>query len=291
MTTKMQAGRSDLALEAAENLGFGTAKWREMAGVTAVESRRRGYGVTAITVSSARASAALDKPMGRYVTIDLRPYFRREAGFFPRAAECVAAELRSLLPSDIGRRPVLVAGLGNGTMAADAMGPTAVGSLLVTRHMVRSAPRQFGQFTAVAALCPGVLAQSGMETLETVRAVVREICPGAVVVIDALAASSRQRLCATVQLSDAGLAPGSGVGNHRLALTEDTLGVPVAAVGVPTVMDAAHLCPHGEGEAPVFLTPRDIDSRVRELGRIVGYGVTLALQPQLNIEDITGLLG
>ena len=87
----MQRGRSDLALEAAENLGFGTAKWRELSGVTAVESRRQGYAVTAITVASARASAALDKPVGRYVTIDLRPYFRREAGFFPRAAACVAS--------------------------------------------------------------------------------------------------------------------------------------------------------------------------------------------------------
>lgn len=289
MTTTMPQRRSDLALEAAEALG--SRPLLDVPGVRTLESRRRGYAVTSITVTTPGAEALLGKPMGRYVTVDLRPYYRREAGFFPRAAECVAQELRILLPPGLKGKPVLVAGLGNGRLTADAVGPLALESLLVTRHMVRMAPRQFGHFAPVAALQTGVMAHSGMETLESVRAAVRELCPAAVVVIDALCARSRDRLCATVQLSDTGLQPGSGVGNHRLALTADTVGVPVTAVGVPTVMDAADLGAPGSGEEPLFVTPRDIDSRVRELGRIVGYGVTLALQPHLTVDDITGLLG
>lgn len=283
--------RSDLALEAAEGLGRGSRAYSAIPGIRSVEGRRRGYDVTAITVATPGAESLLGKPMGRYVTVDLRPYYRREAGFFPRAAECVAQELRALLPPGLGKRAVLVAGLGNGKLTADAVGPMALENLLITRHMVKLAPRQFGDFAPVAALATGVLARSGMETLETVRGAVRELCPAAVVVIDALCARSRDRLCATVQLSDVGLQPGSGVGNHRLAITAETVGVPVVSVGVPTVMDAADLGAPREGEEPLFVTPRDIDSRVRELSRIVGYGVTLALQPHLTIDDITGLLG
>ena len=109
--------------------------------------------------------------------------------------------------------------------------------------------------------------------------------------IDALAARSRHRLCATVQLGDTGLIPGSGVGNHRKAINAETLGVPVVAVGVPTVIAASLLGEGTEDDDPLFLTPRDIDEKVRELGRLIGYGITLALQEGLTVEDVTGLLG
>lgn len=197
----------------------------------------------------------------------------------------MAAELGRLLQGMEGET-VLVAGLGNRGMTADAVGPLALESLLVTRHMIRALPRQFRGFTPVAALAPGVLAQTGMEAAELLRAAADAAGAGAVVAIDALAARSRDRLCATVQLGDTGLIPGSGVGNRRNALDRETLGVPVVAVGVPTVIAAAP----GGGEE-LFLTPRDIDEKVRELGRVIGYGVTLALQPGLSVEDITGLLG
>ena len=158
-------------------------------------------------------------------------------------------------------------------------------------------------FTPVSALCTGVLARTGLETLELIQGAAAHIRPAAVIAIDALAARSRQRLCATVQLSDTGLIPGSGVGNHRRAVDRAALGVPVIAVGVPTVIDGATLCADlleeagrpqqdlsGRG-ADLFVTPQDIDQRVTELGRIVGYGITLALQRGLTLEDVTGLLG
>ncbi len=279
----MNGTRTDLALETVEELRGGDIS--RLDGVSVAEFTRCGYGVTCVRVEGAAAARRLGKPEGQYVTVDLRPYFRREKDFFRRAAACVAAELGRLLQGMEGET-VLVAGLGNRGMTADAVGPLALESLLVTRHMIRALPRQFRGFTPVAALAPGVLAQTGMEAAELLRAAADAAGAGAVVAIDALAARSRDRLCATVQLGDTGLIPGSGVGNRRNALDRETLGVPVVAVGVPTVIAAAP----GGGEE-LFLTPRDIDEKVRELGRVIGYGVTLALQPGLSVEDITGLLG
>ena len=286
----MRITRTDLALEGVEQLRQGGDISR-LDGVCAAEYTRHGYGVTDVRVATKQAAEAVGKPEGRYVTIDLRPYFRREEGFFARPARCLASELRTLLPGVGEDWPVLVAGLGNRGMTADAVGPLALENLLVTRHMVRSLPRQFRGFTPVAAVSPGVLAATGMETLELLRGAVQASGCAAVIAIDALAARSRERLCATVQLGDTGLIPGSGVGNHRKAIDKTTLGVPVVAVGVPTVI-AAHLLGDGQPEDdPLFLTPRDIDGKVRELGRVIGYGVTLALQEGLSVEDVTGLLG
>lgn len=286
----MRITRTDLALEGVEQLRQGGDISR-LDGVCAAEYTRQGYGVTDVRVATKRAAEAIGKPEGRYVTIDLRPYFRREEGFFARAVGCLASELRALLPGVGEDWPVLVAGLGNRGMTADAVGPLALESLLVTRHMVRSLPRQFRGFTPVSALAPGVLAATGMEALELLRGAVQATGCAAVIAVDALAARSRERLCATVQLGDTGLIPGSGVGNHRKAIDKTTLGVPVVAVGVPTVI-AAHLLGDGQPEDdPLFLTPRDIDGKVRELGRVIGYGVTLALQEGLTVEDVTGLLG
>ncbi len=286
----MRITRTDLALEGVEQLRQGGDISR-LDGVCAAEYTRQGYGVTDVRVATKRAAEAIGKPEGRYVTIDLRPYFRREEGFFARAVGCLASELRTLLPGVGEDWPVLVAGLGNRGMTADAVGPLALESLLVTRHMVRSLPRQFRGFTPVSALAPGVLAATGMEALELLRGAVQATGCAAVIAVDALAARSRERLCATVQLGDTGLIPGSGVGNHRKAIDKTTLGVPVVAVGVPTVI-AAHLLGDGQPEDdPLFLTPRDIDGKVRELSRVIGYGVTLALQEGLTVEDVTGLLG
>ena len=286
----MRITRTDLALEGVEQLRQGGDISR-LDGVCAAEYTRQGYGVTDVRVATKQAAEAVGKPEGRYVTIDLRPYFRREEGFFARAVGCLASELRTLLPGVGEDWPVLVAGLGNRGMTADAVGPLALESLLVTRHMVRSLPRQFRGFTPVSALAPGVLAATGMEALELLRGAVQATGCAAVIAVDALAARSRERVCATVQLGDTGLIPGSGVGNHRKAIDKTTLGVPVVAVGVPTVI-AAHLLGDGQPEDdPLFLTPRDIDGKVRELGRVIGYGVTLALQEGLSVEDVTGLLG
>lgn len=268
----MNLSRTDLAVETAEALPTGRDIFAPGTGVTKSECLLCGCPVTRIHVHTPAGARAIGKPEGRYITIDLRPALSRQEALTGRAA--------------------LVVGLGNDAMTPDAVGAAALEHLLVTRHMVRSMPRQFGALTPVAALATGVLARTGVETLELIRGAADRLHPSVVIAIDALAARSRHRLCATVQLGDTGLIPGSGVGNHRKAVNARTLGVPVIALGVPTVIDGAALC--GDEDAPpsgLFVTPQDIDRRVRELGRLIGYGVTLALQPGLTPEDAAALLG
>ena len=269
----MSMTRTDLALESVQAAAK-VAREDAVPGVRSQENRREGYAITHIRIESDVGAQALGKPVGRYVTVDLGPYFRREEDYFDRGVRCLAQELRGMLPEGRGTR----------AMPCDAVGPAVVDNLLVPRHMIRAMPRQFADFRPVAAVCPGVLARTGMEALELVRGAVERVHPAAVIAVDALAARDSARLCATVQLSDTGLVPGSGVGNRRSALDQGTLGVPVLAVGIPTVVDV-------DPEAGLFLTPRDIDQRIRELGRLLGYGITLALQPSLTAADVTALLG
>lgn len=284
----MIGNRTDLALETAEKLG-GKEKFTPQDGIHITEQMHEGYCVTALDITDENGAECMEKPIGRYVTIDLQPYFRRQSGFFSRGAQCFAQELTALLPRVGQDAPTMVVGLGNRAMTADAVGTMALDNLLVTRHMVKALPLQFHTFTPVSALATGVTGCTGLETLEIVQGVAAQIKPAAVIVIDALAAQERKRLCATVQLSNTGLIPGSGVGNHRNAINEETLGVPVIAVGLPTVISTNHLGDKNGEE--MFLTTRDIDQRVRELSRLIGYGITLALQPALTLEDVTGLLG
>ena len=184
-------------------------------------------------------------------------------------------------------------------MTPDALGPRTLDHLLITRHLSEVLPG----FRSVAGLGAGVLGTTGLEVAEWVRGAGEHVEPAAVIVIDALAARSLDRLCSTVQLADTGLIPGSGVGNHRMALNRETLGVPVLSVGVPTVVDAETvardlLAESGLEEAPLlegrgrrlFVTPDNIDARIRELAKVVGYGLNLALQPGLELEELDALL-
>ena len=198
-----------------------------------------------------------------------------------------------------GRGLALVVGLGNRAITPDAIGPKVHEHTLVTRHLVEQIPEHFGAFRPVASLSAGVLGATGMESGELVQAVCRRLKPACVVAVDALASRSLKRLCRTVQLSDTGIAPGSGVGNHRWALDRASLGVPVLAVGVPTVVDASTLAadllgqeelpPLGEGR-DLLVTPKDIDSQVDDLAKVIGYGISLALQPGLDVADLDLLL-
>ena len=145
----------------------------------------------------------------------------------------------------------------------------------------------------MAALAPGVTGTTGIETGELLAGVLQTIRPACLIAVDALAARRQERVCRTIQVSNTGIVPGSGVGNHRKEVSRRTLGVPVLALGLPTVIRAEQLAGEetpAEG-GPLFVTPRDIDQRVRELSRMMAYGIDLALQPHLTVEDITGLLG
>lgn len=291
--------RTDLALEAREIWESGAKKADRLHGVESNQAVREGYPVTTVRITDRKGQDALGKPIGTYVTLELPGLKRREEDAFPRAVRALAAELKGLLPKDAGS--VLVVGLGNRAITPDNVGPTAVGYTLVTRHLVAQVPEYFGHFRPVSALAAGVLANTGVESSELVRAVVEGIRPACVIAVDALASRSLSRVCTTVQLTDTGISPGSGVGNHRVALDRETLGIPVIALGVPTVVDVATLCVDvleeaGRGDLEpeslrgggggLMVTPRDIDQSVADLSKVIGYGINLALQEGLTIEDI-----
>ena len=290
--------RTDLAMEAKKLWEESAREETALEGVEARDSQREGYKVTTVRIRDEAGARALGKPVGTYVTLELDGLARREEDAFGRAARALAAELGALLGLAPGA-PALVVGLGNRAITPDNIGPKAADQTMVTRHLVERVPEHFGSFRPVAALAAGVLGTTGMESGEVVRAVAEQIKPACVVAVDALASRSLKRLCRTVQLSDTGIAPGSGVGNHRAALDRASLGVPVLAVGVPTVVDGATLAadllgtaelpPLGEGR-DLLVTPKDIDSQVSDLAKVIGYGIGLALHPGLRVEDLDLLL-
>ena len=297
----MFAKRTDLALEAREIWQESAEKTTRLAGVKATKQRQEGYPVTRVDILDGRGEAALGKPQGSYLTIDLTTFWQRKADFFERAVRAVGSQLKTLLPPE---GPALVIGLGNAAMTPDAVGPLAVDSVLVTRHLIAAMPKHFSGFRPVAVQRTGVLGTTGVESAEAVRGLVAEVQPALVIAVDALASRRVGRVCATVQLSDTGIIPGSGVGNHRSALNRETLGVPVFAVGIPTVVDAATLAADlmeeagiadidedklRAGQQNLMVTPRDIDQQVRDLAKVVGYGINWALQ-DLEIEEINALL-
>lgn len=297
----MFAKRTDLALEARELWQESAQRTSRLSGVKATKSKLEGYGLTRVDILDARGEEALGKPAGCYLTIDLTTFWQRKADFFPRAVRAVGTQLRAMVPAE---GPVLVVGLGNAAMTPDAVGPLTADSVLVTRHLISAMPRQFAGFRPVSVVRTGVLGTTGVESAEAVAGVAEQVRPAAIIAVDALASRRRERVCATVQLSDTGITPGSGVGNHRAALNRETLGVPVIAVGIPTVVDAATLAADlleeagvehidadrlRQGQGNMMVTPRDIDAQVRDLSKVVGYGINWALQ-DLDVEDITALL-
>ncbi|MBQ3135281.1 MAG: GPR endopeptidase [Oscillospiraceae bacterium] len=284
--------RTDLALEAKE-------LWQEIAratdllpGVEAETARCHGFGVDRVRIVNGQGAQALGKPEGNYVTLTLDGLAQREEDAFRRAVWAVADQLAPFVAHLAPKAPVLVACLGNRAITPDAIGPLVHQNTLVTRHLVAQSPEQFGSFRPVSGLSAGVLGTTGVESSDLIASVCKTIHPACVIAVDALAARSIHRVCRTVQLSDTGIVPGSGVGNHRTALNEESLGVPVIAVGVPTVVDGATLAMDLTGSRPtddsqtMMVTPRDIDARVGDLSKVVGFGINLALQPGLTIEDM-----
>ena len=271
----MQGYRTDLAAEEIPQGGG------ELPGVRCREYDRDSFHVTDVEVLDRRGSDALCKPKGRYITVDLETFFQRQEDSFARAAELLAEIVRRLLPLP-QEGGVLVAGLGNAAITPDALGPETVALTLATRHLKDRYREEFRAFRPVSILQTGVLGTTGIESADLIRAVCDTVAPSAVVVIDALAARSTQKLCRTIQLADSGIVPGSGVGNDRAELSQKVLGVPVTAVGVPTVVDA------GDG---LIITPRDIDKYVRDAGRLIGYALNLAFHPGLTLADVDMFVG
>lgn len=231
--------RTDLALEATECCEAEEMRLRGVRVTEEADEEREIY-TTTVTVETENGARAIGKPVGTYITLEAPEMASPDDGYHRELSLEVARHLRTLLREQ--KDSVLVIGLGNREVTPDALGPEVVGNLQITRHMIRVYGRVSEELRTsgeISALAPGVMAQTGMETLEIIRGVVQETHPSAVLVIDALAARSARRLNRTIQITDTGISPGSGVGNHRNAINRETLGVPVIAVGVPTVVDAA----------------------------------------------------
>ncbi len=282
-------GRTDLAMEAERLWKRNAREQTALSGVRAEEETQDGFTVTTIEILDENGVKNLGKPMGKYVTVALSPLAAHEHDAFSRAVTQLSKRLRAFLAE--GKR-TLVVGLGNERVTPDAIGPLALRHLLVTRHLRREAGSALRTLREVSAVQTGVLGTTGIESAEIVRGIVRHIEPEQLIVVDALASNEPSRLCAAVQLTDAGIVPGSGVGNSRAAFDRESMGIPVLAVGVPTVMEAAASA--GEtvsGDLTkalggMLLIPRDIDARVREIGRLIGYALDLSLHDGLRLEDL-----
>lgn len=288
------AFRTDLAVEAIENHKAAAA----LPHVRQSDRTLEGFAVHEVRILSEDAAREIGKPQGRYLTLELDALIRREEDAFPRACKALSTLLRELLPHP-NDGPVLIAGLGNRMITPDAIGPQTADHVIATRHLVAQSPAIFADWRPVSALAPGVLGQTGVETGEVICGVLDRVRPAAVIAVDALAAGRLSRLLRTVQLADTGITPGAGVGNARAALNKETLGVPVIAVGVPTVVDGATLAHEISSQLgqpacealddlsqPVMITTRDIDREVADISRMIGYAVNMALHPHLSVADI-----
>jgi spore protease len=271
----MEGSRTDLA---AESLPQGGG---ELPGVRSRHYAKQGFQVTDVEILDRRGEDALCKPVGRYITLDIDSFFRREEDSFSHAAQLLANCIAQLLPLE-AQDSVLVAGLGNAAITPDAVGPETARSILATRHLKEQMPKDFSSFRPVSVFQTGVLGTTGIESAQLIHAICTAVTPAAIVVIDALAARSSEKLCRTVQLTDSGIIPGSGVGNDRAELSQRVLGVPVLAIGVPTVVDA------GEG---LIVTPRDIDKCVKDAGKLIAYALNFAFHPCLTLADIDMFMG
>ena len=281
------AARTDLAAEAHRLWAQAEKKDALPEGVSAREERLRGLPVTAVEIREGAGSKPLGKPPGRYFSLTLPKYAGRGSADFERSV----LALRTLIGRCLSRQPetALVAALGNPDITPDALGSLAAGSVLVTRHLKQRRREDFAAFSSVALCRPGVLGTSGIESAAQVQLLCRALKPELVVVIDALAGCEPEGLGRTVQVSDAGLAPGSGVGNDRPELSRTALGTAVLSLGIPTVIDAGLF--GGEALGRMFVTPRDIDALVRDGARVLAYALNLALHPGLTIADVDSLAG
>ena len=291
--------RTDLAVEERELLG------EDIRGVEYSDDESGGLKIERLRILTQRAGQLLRKPVGTYITAQLPPLTDNIRDTDSRV-KALAEEIRRLLPVN---GLVLVAGLGNVEITPDALGPKTASRVLATRHITGEIARSTGldRLRAVAVLNTGVTGQTGIETGELLQGIIRNIRPSAMIVIDALASRRLERLGCTVQISDAGISPGAGVGNRRTRIDAETMGIPVIAVGVPTVVDAQTLAfdlldiederssielsrsvsPQGR---TMVVTPKEVDLLIRRASGLISLSINMALQTDIDTEDLLDLL-
>lgn len=307
--------RTDLALEAKESFEEDDVKIRGVR-VEEEEDKELEIRTTTVVIETENGAKTMGKPVGTYITMEAPNMSVPDEDYHREISRVLAGHVRSLMGEE--EQSVLVVGLGNRDVTPDALGPHVVNNLRITRHVIKEYGKmnlEEGQTHMTSAIVPGVMAQTGMETLEIIRGVVEETKPTLVIVIDALAARSTRRLSRTIQITNTGINPGSGVGNHRNGINAQCLGVPVIAIGVPTVVDAATIVndtmenlvesmDHSEqiknlGGAlgtlnrvekqqmirelisphlnTMFVTPKDIDETVKRISYTISEGLNMAL--------------
>jgi len=272
--------RTDLAEEAQALWQRSAGKTTTLPGVKAREWEENGVPRQRVEILDPEGAEALGKPQGCYDTLWTPPDSRPSDDLADALAGVISGQLRLRQDSR-----VLVVALGNEAMTPDAIGPMSARGLLVTRHLRAMMPELFGDLREVSVLIPGVLGMTGIESAGIVRSVVEDIRPDRVRVVDALASGEGSRLCRVIQVTDAGIVPGSGVGNSRQPLSQKTLGVPVVAVGAATVMDA------GTTDEPLLVTHRDVDERVKRLSSLISAGINRALFDGMTKGEIAQFVG
>ena len=286
--------RTDLALERREILGTNCPD-----GVRFVEKKNKDAKISEIIIENEAGANALGKPEGKYITIEMNG-FPDSASLCDGRLEALADTIRSLLPE---KGDVLVAGLGNTAITPDALGPECAAMVIATRHIDEKTKRELRlpHLRSVSVITPSVAGKTGIESTEIIASICEKIKPCAVITVDALAATSVSRLARTVQLCNTGIQPGSGVGNARKAVNEKNLGVPVIAIGVPTVVDAVSLAKSISGEihidkkseasySQMMVTPKDTDVITQSASKLIALAINCVLQPELSQEEILSLM-
>ena len=283
----MQNIRTDLAVEARELSRREAKNATEIDGVISDVRTEDGITVTNIEITNENGSKALGKAIGNYITIE-SPNLKYSIDIYERVCTLISEEIRKM--ADIKSDSLtFVVGLGNRDITPDALGTEVVSRLLVTHHIKQNMKDFFDDnISGVCALIPGVLGTTGIETAEIIKAVSEKVKPNLIIAVDAMAAADIRRVSTTVQISDTGIQPGSGVGNNRECLNEETIGAKVIAIGVPTVIDAATISKVEIPKelAPLMVTTKDIDLVIERTAKTVANGINLALHRDMTLRDI-----
>jgi len=233
--------RTDLALERRDLYRKANNIKDEIPGIETQEEEKEDIKVTRVKITNEEGSTAIGKPIGNYITIDIKNLRIASEEYIQKAAEVLAEELKNLYNIHLqGNQDILVVGLGNMGVTPDALGPSVVQDIDITRHLLKYAPQYLEEGARpVSAIAPGVLGTTGIETQEILKGIVENVQPKLIIVIDSLASKSIERISSTIQIADTGIVPGAGVGNARKELSQASLGIPVVALGIPTVVEAA----------------------------------------------------
>ena len=287
--------RTDLALEARDNVSEDSSAIKGIK-VTQERDKENDITITRLDVLNKNGAEAIGKPVGTYITIEAPDMTLEDDGYHREISIVMAEQLKKIIIDTYNwneRLPkILIAGLGNSSSTPDALGPMVISNLMITRHIVEFCGYEEieGAFAITSAIVPGVMAQTGMESSEIIQAIIKKTKPDLLLVIDALAARNIDRLNSTIQISDTGIWPGSGVGNNRMAIDKKNMGIPVISIGVPTVVDAATLVYDAIKKIntndsanvaldfkQMFVTSKDVDAIVKRLSYTISEGINICM--------------